>query len=141
MLNKAILIGRLGSDPEFKVTNAGTSMLKFSLATNESYTNKSSGQREEKTQWHQVVTYGKFADTMNQFLSKGMQVYVEGKIETNKVQKPGDVKPTFYTNIVAGTIRRLGNVAAAAQATPRAATPNSYEGGCEVSFEDEDIPF
>ena len=85
MLNKVMIIGRLGADPELRYTQAGQPICSLRVATDESYTDKD-GNRVERTEWHSVVTFGKTADHCNQFLRKGSLVYVEGKLATRKWQ-------------------------------------------------------
>ncbi len=80
-VNKVILIGRLGQDPELNYTNSGTAVCNMRLATNDSYTNRD-GERVETTEWHDVVAWGRQAETCGEYLSKGRQIYVEGKLET-----------------------------------------------------------
>lgn len=83
MLNKVMIIGRLGADPELRYTQAGQPICSLRVATDESYTDKD-GNRVERTEWHSVVTFGKTADHCNQYLHKGSLVYVEGKLATRK---------------------------------------------------------
>ena len=85
MLNKVMIIGRLGADPEIRYTQAGQPICSLRVATDESYTDKD-GNRVERTEWHSVVAFGKTADHCNQFLRKGSLVYVEGKLSTRKWQ-------------------------------------------------------
>lgn len=85
MLNKVMIIGRLGADPELRYTQAGQPICSLRVATDESYTDKD-GNRVERTEWHSVVAFGKTADHCNQFLHKGSLVYVEGKLSTRKWQ-------------------------------------------------------
>jgi len=85
-INKVILVGTLGSDPDIKNTTAGSSIANISLATNESWRDKNTGQIQEKTEWHRVVIFGKLAEIAGQYLRKGSQVYFEGKLQTRKWQ-------------------------------------------------------
>ena len=85
MLNKVMIIGRLGADPELRYTQAGQPICSLRVATDESYTDKD-GNRVERTEWHSVVAFGKAADHCNQYLHKGSLVYVEGKLSTRKWQ-------------------------------------------------------
>ncbi|WP_208439549.1 single-stranded DNA-binding protein [Bartonella grahamii] len=87
MLNKVMLIGRLGADPESKTMNSGTEVVNFSIATSESYTDKNTHQKVEKTEWHSVVIFNPhLAKIALQYLNKGSKVYVEGKLQTRKWQ-------------------------------------------------------
>ncbi|GAB1411099.1 single-stranded DNA-binding protein [Desulfovibrionales bacterium] len=90
-LNKVMLIGRLGRDPEMRYTASGQPVTNFSMATDESYTSKD-GQKVEKTEWHRIVVWGKQAEFCGNYLAKGRMVYVEGKIETRKWQDQAGVE-------------------------------------------------
>ena len=85
-LNKVLLIGRLGADPEIKQMVNGKSVARLSLATSQSWKDKNSGEKKEKTEWHRVVYFGKLAEIAEQYLDKGSKVYVEGKLQTRKWQ-------------------------------------------------------
>ena len=114
-LNKVILIGRLGRDPEMRYTPSGQPVANFSVATDESYTSKD-GQKVEKTEWHRIVVWGKQAEFCGNYLSKGRLVYVEGKLETRKwTDKDGAEK--YTTEIKADRVLGLdkGNGASAAE--------------------------
>ena len=80
-VNKAILVGNLGSDPELRHTGSGTTVANFSLATSENFKNRE-GERQTRTEWHKVVAFGKLAEICGQYLQKGKQVYIEGRIQT-----------------------------------------------------------
>ena len=106
MVNKAIIIGNLGRDPEVRFTSGGRAVAKFSVATTERWTDQQ-GQRQEKTEWHNIVVWGKQAETCGQYLSKGRQVYVEGRITTRSYDdKEGNKR--YTTEIVARDVRFLG---------------------------------
>src|SRR5213594_4081640 len=83
-VNKVILVGRLGRDPELKYTASGTPFCRFSIATDEGWTDKSSGERQEKTEWHNIVVWDRLAEICNQYLTKGKQVYIEGSLQTRE---------------------------------------------------------
>ncbi len=85
-INKVILIGNLGNDPEVKYMPSGDAMANISIATSESWIDKSSGEKKEKTEWHRVVFFGKLAEVVGQYLKKGSKVYVEGQLQTRKWQ-------------------------------------------------------
>ncbi|MHB1680624.1 MAG: single-stranded DNA-binding protein [bacterium] len=106
-LNKVQLIGNLGKDPELSYTQDGLGILKFTLATGEVYSDKN-GEKTEKTTWHNVVLFGKLAETLANYLSKGKQVYVEGKIRNNTYDGKDGIK-RYFTDIVANSIIMLGN--------------------------------
>ncbi len=105
-VNKVILVGRLGQNPEVRYTPSGAAVANFSLATNENWIDKS-GQKQEKTEWHRIVVWGKTAENCNQYLAKGRQVYVEGKLQTRQWQdKDGQTK--YTTEVQAQTVQFLG---------------------------------
>ena len=85
-VNKTILLGRLGKDPEIKTFSSGDKVANFSIATSESWIDKASGEKKEKTEWTNVAVYGKLADIVERFVTKGSKVYVEGKLQTRKWQ-------------------------------------------------------
>lgn len=121
-VNKVILIGNLGADPEIRYTPGGTAVANFRLATSETRVNKE-GNKETKTEWHKIVTFGKLAEICGEYLAKGKQVYIEGKIQTRSWDdKDGNKK--YMTEIVANTMQMLGGASkeggAAASAEPPA---------------------
>ena len=105
-LNKAMLIGRLGKDPEVRYTKSGDAVASFSLATDESYKDRQ-GNRQDKTEWHSIVAWGKLADFTQNYLKKGRQVYVEGRIQTRDWTDKDNVKH-YKTEIRADSIRFVG---------------------------------
>src|SRR5580658_6491996 len=110
-VNKVILVGRLGQNPEVRYTPSGAAVANFSVATNESWTDKS-GQRQERTEWHKVVVWGKQAELCGQYLAKGRQVYLEGRLQTRQWQdKDGQTK--YTTEVQAQTVQFLGGQAGA----------------------------
>jgi single-strand DNA-binding protein len=105
-VNKVILIGNLGKDPEVRFTPSGAAVANFNIATNESWTDKS-GQKQEKTEWHRIVVWGKLAELCGEYLKKGRQAYVEGRLQTREwTDKEG--KKNYTTEIVAQTVQFLG---------------------------------
>jgi single-strand DNA-binding protein len=104
-MNKVILVGRLGGDVELKYTNDGTPVANFSVATSEKYTDKS-GEKQEKTEWSRIVVWGKLAELCNQYLAKGRECLVEGKLATRSWEKDGVTH--YTTEIVASTVQFLG---------------------------------
>lgn len=110
-VNKVILIGRLGQNPEIRQTPSGAAVANFSVATNDAWTDKS-GQKQERTEWHRVVVWGKLAELCGQYLVKGRQVFLEGKLQTRQWQdKDGQTK--YTTEILAQTVQFLGGNAQA----------------------------
>lgn len=105
-VNKVMLIGRLGSDPEVRYTSGGGAVANFSMATNDTWTDKS-GQRQERTEWHRIVVWGKTAELCGQYLSKGRQAYIEGRLQTREwTDKEGQKR--YTTEVVAQTVQFLG---------------------------------
>ena len=103
MINKVILIGRVGKEPEY--TNTGSvELCKFSIATSESYKDKQ-GNKQELTEWHRIVIFGKQAQIADKYVSKGMLLYIEGKLKTTKYEKNGEDR--YSTDIVANTFKML----------------------------------
>lgn len=105
-VNKVILIGNLGADPEMRYTAGGAALATLRLATNESWVDKN-GQRMERTEWHRVLLWGKTAETASQYLSKGRQIYVEGRLQTREWQDKEGNKH-YTTEIVASNMQMLG---------------------------------
>jgi len=106
-VNKVILIGNLGKDPEIRYTQSGTAVCNFSIATTESWGGKDGAEREEKTEWHNIVTWARLAEICNQYLQKGRQVYIEGRIQTRKWEDR-DGNTRYTTEIVAQNMQMLG---------------------------------
>ena len=107
-VNKVTLIGNLGNDPEVRYGASGNAVANISLATTESWRDKDSGEQQEKTEWHRVVFFGKLAEIVGEYLKKGRQVYVEGRLQTNKWQdKEGNDR--YTTQIVANEMQMLGS--------------------------------
>lgn len=105
-VNKVILIGNIGSDPEVKYTASGVAVANFSLATSESWTDKGSGQRQERTEWHRLVLWRKLAEIAGQYLKKGSKIYVEGKLQTRSWDDPSGQK-RYMTEIVVDDMQML----------------------------------
>ena len=107
-VNKVILIGNLGNDPEVRYTAGGGAVVNISIATTESWKDKESGEQQEKTEWHRVVFFNRLAEIVAEYLKKGSQVYVEGRLQTRKWQdKEGNDK--YSTEIVANEMQMLGS--------------------------------
>lgn len=155
-VNKVILVGRLGSDPEVRYTQGGSAVANFNVATNEVWTDKS-GQKQERTEWHRVVVWGKQAELAKQYLTKGRQVYLEGKLQTRQWQdKEGQTK--YTTEVQVQTIQFLGGGNASVNAgsssrsdygagavsggqTAPAPAANDFNQDLGTSFTEDDIPF
>lgn len=104
-LNKAMVIGNLGRDPEVRYTQSGTAVATLSVATNERW-NTAEGEKAERTEWHRVVAFGKLAEICGQHLAKGRTVYIEGRLQTRAWEKDGDKRSV--TEIIAGSVQFLG---------------------------------
>ncbi len=116
MVNKVILVGNLGKDPEVRYTSGGQAVANLRIATSRSWTDKQSGQRKEETEWHDVEVWGKQAEQCGEYLAKGRQVYVEGRLKTDKWQDKQSGQERSKVKIVADTVRFLGGRGAGAGA-------------------------
>jgi len=145
-VNKVILVGRLGQDPELKYTPSGSAVCNFSLATSESWNDKS-GQKQERTEWHRVVVWSKLAELCNQYLAKGRQAYVEGRLQTRSWDdKTGNKR--YTTEVLASTIQFLGGRGdAPVRDNPTSSVDSSnmmdqsYNISTDTNFTADDIPF
>ncbi len=135
MVNKVILIGRLGADPEIRYTPSGAEVATFRMATSESWTNKS-GEKEERTEWHRIVAWRGLAKICGEFLSKGKLLYIEGRLRTRSWEDRDGNKRTT-TEIEATDMKMLGGVG---EASRKAKEPEA-ESAPPAAKEEEDIPF
>jgi len=133
-INKAILIGRLGRDPEVRYTTDGRAVSSFSIATSDEWKDKDSGEKKERTEWHRIVAFGKLGEICGEYLSKGRQVYIEGKLQTRSWEKDGVTR--YTTEIVASDVQFLGG----RESNESAITPEIQEPP-KSAPEDDDIPF
>jgi single-strand DNA-binding protein len=108
-INKVILVGNLGADPEVRYTAGGTAIATLSVATSEQWTDKQSGQKQERTEWHRVKLFGRLAEIAGEYLKKGRQVYVEGSLRTDKYTGKDGVE-RYSTDIVASDLQMLGGM-------------------------------
>src|SRR5271163_2238571 len=106
-INKAIVVGNLGRDPEVRALPSGQNVANFSLATTERFADRS-GLKQQRTEWHRVVAFGRLADTCERFLTKGRQVYVEGRLTTRQYEAKNASSKSYRTEIVARQLRLLG---------------------------------
>ncbi len=106
-INKVILVGNLGRDPETRYTPEGLAVTNLALATSESWKDKQSGEQQERTEWHRVVMYGRLAEIASEYLKKGAKVYIEGKLRTSKWQDKATGVDKYSTDIVAGEMQML----------------------------------
>ncbi len=157
-VNKVILVGNMGNDPEVRATTTGSRVATISIATSESWTDKNTGQKQEKTEWHRVVFFNRLAEIVEQYLTKGSQVYVEGRLQTRKWQDQNG-QDRYTTEVVASEMQMLGGrgggggdggfqstapmdppAAKGAPASAPAKAPAAAAGGPDINF-DDDIPF
>ena len=154
-VNKAILVGRLGRDPEVRYTSAGQAVCNFSLATDETFKDRN-GERQKRTEWHRVVLWGKLAEIAQKYLKKGQLVFIEGRIQTRQWDDKSSGQKRNATDIVANEMRMLTSRAdSAGAAGPSSGTSDEFSQGGGGSMEmkesrrrvrdreisDEDIPF
>lgn len=130
-VNKVILIGNVGKEPEIKQMQSGNSVANVTLATSEKWKDKNSGEQKEKTEWHRVVFFRRLAEIVGQYVAKGSKIYVEGKLQTRKWQDQNG-QDRYTTEIVADQMQMLsGKVESAYREKPKEPDP----------FEDDPIPF
>lgn len=138
-INKVIIVGRLGTDPEVKAVGSGN-VARLSIATSENWVDKE-GKKQERTEWHRIVVWGKLADICGKHLSKGRQVYVEGRLQTRNWEDPQGQK-RYTTEIVANTVQFLGAVGERENSASSGGFPSDNFSGPEPSFDSsEEIPF
>ncbi len=140
-VNKVILIGNLGADPEVRYTQSGTAVANVRLATTDSRRDKETGDFVDTTEWHRVVFFGRTAEVVQEYLRKGSQIYVEGRIQTRKWQDR-DGNDRYTTEIVADQMQMLGGRSGGGATAP-APAPASRKPAAQPAgeFEDDDIPF
>ncbi len=153
-LNKAMLIGHLGNDPEMRVTSSGQSVVNFTLATNESFRD-STGNMQERTEWHRIVAWGKLAEICNQYLKKGRQVYIEGRLQTRSWDDNKTGEKRYTTEIICSDMQMLGSSrdqgTQGYESNPPFQQPpaqkksyqegNSEQSGSSPEAEKDDLPF
>src|SRR3989449_8998180 len=126
-VNKVILVGRLGRDPELKYTASGVPFCRFSMATDDVWNDKASGERQERTEWHNIVAWDRLAEIWNQYLTKGRLVYIEGSLQTREWDdQEGNKRKT--TEILAPDMVLLGGGGGKAGSGPRPAAPDVAAG-------------
>ena len=141
-VNKVILVGNLGNDPDVRYTAGGAAVSNISVATTESWKDKETGDQQEKTEWHRVVFFGRLAEIVAEYLKKGSQVYIEGRLQTRKWQdKEGNDR--YTTEIVAKEMQMLGGKQEQSSNSNQSSTNNnqSRQQHDEPAFVDDDIPF
>ena len=147
-MNKAIIVGNLGRDPEISYTPAGLAIAKYSIATSDEWKDKATGEKKEKTEWHRIVAFGRLAEICGEYLSKGRQVYIEGRIQTSSWEKDGITR--YSTEIIAANMQMLGSKGSGYDRNQSAADGPAYDGpeqnmsqdtSKNTEQTDDDIPF
>ena len=139
-INKVILVGHLGRDPEVRYTADGRAVANFNIATSDEWTDKDTGEKKQRTEWHRIVAWGRLGEICGEYLSKGRQVYVEGKIQTRSWEKDGITR--YTTEIIASDVQFLGGRDSAREGMPPEDTSDLV--GPDPSIPDkgeDDIPF
>jgi len=136
-LNKVLLIGNLGRDPELRYTPDGTPVCNFSIATSDKWTDKATGERRERTEWHRIVAWRKLAEICGEYLAKGRQVYIEGKLQTRAWEKEGITR--YTTEIIAADVQFLGKRDDSSSRVP--IVPPAPEAAPAQDEKNNDIPF
>ena len=149
-VNKVILIGHLGRDPEVRTTESGAKVARFSLATTEIFKDKNTGERKEQTEWHNIICWRNLADIAEQYLTKGRQIYVEGRLRTRSWEDSNGVKK-YTTEVYADTFSMLGTKSDSSSSIPmptqepfsKPQQPQEPENGNLPPFlaEEDDLPF
>lgn len=128
-VNKVTIVGRLGQDPELKYTTSGQGVTRFTVATSDTWKDKNTGEKQERTEWHRIVVWGKLAELCNDYLKKGRQVYLEGKLQTRSWEDSSGIKK-YTTEIIANNIVFLGSNAEA-----------SHQGASNFKKQDSPVEF
>ena len=160
-VNKVIIVGNMGNDPDMKYTTSGTAICNISVATSESWKDKQTGEQHKKTEWHRIVAFQRLAEIMGEYLRKGSQVYIEGKLQTRKWQDQNG-NDRYTTEIIAREMQMLGgrgdnqSSGGGRQGSSQRGsgfrktedkkpepdtTPESQPAPADDSFQDDDIPF
>ena len=141
MINKAILVGNLGRDPEVRYTTSGMAVANFTIATSERWKDKTSGEMQERTEWHRIVAWGRLGEICGEYLSKGRQVYIEGRIQTRDWEDK-DGNKRYTTEVVAAEMKMLGSKDSdGGYKTPKSPEVPEYSGPPLPEEQDDDIPF
>ncbi len=151
-INKVILVGNLGQDPETRAMPSGKAVTNVRIATSDSWRDKQTGEQKEATEWHTVVFFDRLAEIAAEYLRKGSQVYVEGKLRTRKWQDKASGADRYSTEIVANELQMLGGRAGGGSAggaggggggggSPRGGAPDTFNQGPAPEPIDDDIPF
>jgi single-strand DNA-binding protein len=141
-INKVIIVGNLGKDPEVSYVPSGAAVAKFSVATSETWKDKNTGEKKERTEWHRIVAWDKLGEICGKYLAKGRQVYVEGKLQTHSYDDKEGVK-RYVTEIIAQDVEFLGGNRDASDPGRSGGGPSQHEpsGGRGPAGGEDDIPF
>ena len=141
-VNKVILLGRVGADPEVKYMPSGNAVVNLSIATNRKFKNQESGNYEDKTEWHRVVFFNKPAETIGQYVKKGQQLYVEGRLQTRKWQDKETGADRYTTEIVGNELTMLDSKNASGMNESQNFERNTGQSDqAQEDFNEDDIPF
>ena len=142
-VNKVMLIGNLGRDPEVRYTQDGQAVVNFTIATSMEWKDKATGEKREKTEWHRIVAFGRLGEICGEYLAKGRQVYIEGRLQTRSWDQDGVTR--YTTEIVASEMQMLGSKGGDQENRPRQnrqpAQQDEYADQPPVDGIDDDIPF
>ena len=149
-INKVILVGNLGKDPEVRYTQDGRAVAQFSIATSEEWKDKNTGEKREKTEWHRVVAFGRLGEICGEYLSKGRQVYIEGRLQTSSYEKDGVTR--YSTDIITDKMQMLGSKNSSGDFQGRGSQAGGFKANndnngvgapssSQSSGPDDDIPF
>jgi single-strand DNA-binding protein len=136
-INKAILIGRLGREPEVRYTPSGVAVANFSIATSEEWKDRETGEKQERTEWHKIVAWRRLGEICGEYLHKGSQVYIEGRLQT-RAWEDRDGNKRYTTEVVAQSMQMLGSVGKGGGAEPMA---GDYPIEEPINVQEDDIPF
>ena len=135
-INKVILLGNLGADPEFRTTAGGDAVATISIATSDSWKDKNTGEEQQKTEWHRVVFFRRMAEVVGQYLKKGSSVYIEGQLQTNSYEDKNTGEKKFSTQIVARDMQMLGS-----RNSSETQSNSTEEASMDQTPLDDEIPF
>ncbi|MBT3520032.1 MAG: single-stranded DNA-binding protein [Gammaproteobacteria bacterium] len=146
-VNKVIILGRLGADPELRSSPSGVTSCNLSIATSQNWTDKSSGEKKEKTEWHRIVFFGRSAEIIDQYVKKGQELYIEGSLSTSKYEKDGIER--YTTNIIGSSFNFIsGSGSSSSKSNNNQFNDNMNQDVATKSQEtsskddfDDDIPF
>lgn len=137
-VNKTIIVGNLGKDPEIRYSPDGKAIASISVATTETWRDKQSGEKQERTEWHRITMFGKLAEIAGEYLKKGSQVYIEGSLRTEKYKDKETGQDRSTTKIIANEMQMLGGRSQSGQQAPKPAPSRAREPDFIV---EDDIPF